>query len=230
MSFAAYVPPGSKNQQLRDTPEEIDQALSKRFAGDEGLARVAQLYAMGQIAEAAKKAAAIEKKAEGDKKETARRMREALKRIQTLHERIRNEISNDTNEAWGKLGDLQRAEDEILPADVKSYVRVELERELGDAFANAGKSLFDRERFDEAFFRWESGYKLDPSNPKLLGGFKMLEERAKKLEAEAEGLAQRGDRKACEKWGEIQKITRNGSETKNRAIERSKAGCARGNN
>jgi hypothetical protein len=224
--FTAYVRLTAKNGGVQETAQDIDEAIAKRFGADEDLARVARLYAQGQLPKALKKAEALEKKSEGQKRESMRQMREALKKIQTSYERIRNEISNDPNQALSQLIDLEREEQNIVPKDVKSYLRRELEGQLAEAFATKGTSLFDREGYAEAFDLWLSGFKLDPSNSTVLAGLKKLEDKAKQLADEADLAAQRGERDVCGKWRKITKMTRPESEVYKRALERHKAACA----
>lgn len=224
LRFAAYVP-GRVNARAPKTPEELAQAIARMYPQDAALAQVAVLYAQGSMAKATKQAEALEKKAEGPKKEAARRVRTSLKTIQGLYDRVRNEIANDPNVAWAKLIELERTETNVLPVDVKSYVRRELEESVAEAFADAGASLFDREKLEEAFLRWDAGAKLDPGNPKLVAGLKRLEERAKQMLDEAELAAQRGERKICDRFKAITQITRAESELHARALDRARQVC-----
>ncbi|MCK6551119.1 FHA domain-containing protein [Myxococcota bacterium] len=224
LRFSAYVPERAKTREPR-TPEELAQAIARMYPQDPGLAQVAVLYAQGSMSKATKQAEALEKKAEGPKKEAARRVRTSLKTIQQLYDRVRNETANDPNIAWAKLIELERTESNVLPVDVKSYVRRELEESVAEAFADAGASLFDREKLEEAFLRWDAGAKLDPGNPKLVAGLKKLEERAKQLTDEAELAAQRGERKVCDRFKAITHITRADSEVHKRALDRARQVC-----
>jgi pSer/pThr/pTyr-binding forkhead associated (FHA) protein/tetratricopeptide (TPR) repeat protein len=222
MRFTAYVPPNAKEPMVKESPEEVDDAIAKRYAGEEDLAKVARIYARNDPTKALKKAEAIEKKSDGQKKEDAKKIRVALKQIVVAHERIRNEIGNNPSEAWAKLRDLENLEANILPGDVKSYVRKELEESIAEAFGDKGASDFEHGRYTESFVSWSAGYKLDPLNPKVTAGLKKLEEHAKHLADEAELAGQRGEKGVCEKWKTITRMTRPESDVYKRAYERAK--------
>jgi pSer/pThr/pTyr-binding forkhead associated (FHA) protein/tetratricopeptide (TPR) repeat protein len=225
MRFIAYIPPNSKEPMVKESPQEIDDAIAKRYAGDEELMKIARAYAQGRLPSALKRAEGLEKRVEGSKKEDAKKLRAALKQISTAHERIRNEISNNPNEAWAKLRDLETAEASILPAEVKSIVRKELEESIAEAFAESGASQFERSNLEGAFVNWSAGYKLDPVNPKVVAGLRKLEDRAKQLADEAELAGQRGEKGLCDRWKTITRMTRPDSEVYKKAYERAKQIC-----
>jgi hypothetical protein len=179
----------------------------------------------GSLPKALKRAEALEKRTDGQKRESAKRIQRSLKAIQSADERVRNEIGNDPHQAWARLIDLARFEASILPGDVKSTLREELEESVAESFADRGTSLFDRNHLQEAFQHWDAGYKLDPLNPKILAGFKKLEEHAAKLADEADLAAQRGERNICDRWKTITHITRSESEIHKKALDRAKQVC-----
>jgi pSer/pThr/pTyr-binding forkhead associated (FHA) protein/tetratricopeptide (TPR) repeat protein len=226
MRFGAWIPANPKMAETKETPQEIEDAIAKRYPGDDELAKVARLYAQGSLQKAIKKAEALEKKATGPRRETVKQVLTALTRIQTKYELIRNEISNNPNQAWSLLMDIQTQEQSIEPKEVKSYLRRELEESIAEAFADSGASLFDRGRYEDAFDLWSSGYKLDPMNPKALAGLKKLEEKAKQYADEAELAAQRGEKDVCSRWKRITKMARPESEIYKKAFDRAKSACA----
>lgn len=226
MRFVAYIPPTAKEAVTVDDTQSIEDAIARRCPGDDELAKIARLYAQGGLPRALKKAEALEKKAEGKRKDVVKDVRVALKKIQTINERIRNEIGNDPNEAWARLVELERIEATVLPTDVKSYLRRELEESIAEAFAISGASLFDRGRLEEAFQRWTAGYKLDPLNPKVMAGLGKLEARATQAADQAELATQHGEKDACNQWRAITRMTRPDSDVYKRALGRARQICS----
>lgn len=219
MDFAEYRPAGSKEPIAPSTQGERIDALKKHHGGELGLAKIAELYAAGDLGKAQETARAEEKKPKGDKR-ALRELAEDLGRAKTQYERTRAEIGNDPAVAWGLLEDLRRIESRILPASVRSRLTKELEVNLSDAFAERGQSLFDTERFEDAFQQWDAGRKLDPTNPKIKSGLKKLEDRAKRMADDAELATQRGEKNACERWKKITRMTAVDSEIYQRARQR----------
>lgn len=219
MDFAEYRPAGSKEPVAPSTQGERMDALKKHHGGELGLAKIAELYASGDLGKAQDAARAEEKKPKGDKR-ALRELAEDLGRAKTQYERTRAEIANDPAVAWGLLEDLRRIESRILPASVRSRLTKELEVNLSDAFAERGQSLFDTERFEDAFQQWDAGRKLDPTNPKIRSGLKKLEDRAKRMADDAELATQRGEKNACDRWKKITRMTAVESEIYQRARQR----------
>lgn len=219
MDFAEYRPAGSKEPVAPSTQGERMDALKKHHGGELALAKIAELYAAGDVSKAQDAARAEEKKPKGDKR-ALRELAEDLGRAKTQYERTRAEITNDPAVAWGLLEDLRRIESRILPASVRSRLTKELEVNLSDAFAERGQSLFDTERFEDAFQQWDAGRKLDPTNPKIKSGLKKLEDRAKRMADDAELATQRGEKNACDRWKKITRMTAVDSEIYQRARQR----------
>jgi pSer/pThr/pTyr-binding forkhead associated (FHA) protein len=224
--FAAWVPPGRDGAQVKqETPEQIDQQIAAFHDGDEQLARIAQLYLQGAMEKAMKRAEAAEKRTDGPRKNAVKKLKAALAKIKQQAELAKNETANDPNVAAGKLAGLVQAEEVLLPKNVKSVVRKDLEESIAEAFARSGSSWFDRGRHTEAFERWNAGVQLDEKNPIILSGLKKLEEVAKKDLEEAELAAQRGERDACNRLREVSKITQKDSEVYRRALDRARQIC-----
>lgn len=224
--FAAWVPPNADGSKvLIDTPEQVDQAIADYHGGEESLARIATLYASGQIEKALKRADTAEKKAEGPKKTALKKIFTALKKVKAEAERAKNETANDPSVAWNRLTSLAEAEAVLLPSSVKSVVKKDLEESIGEAFATTGSTLYDRGNYEGAFERWTSGLQLDPGNSVILAGIKKLEERARQDLENAELSAQRGERDACTRLKNITKISTKESEVFQRAMARARQVC-----
>ena len=221
MAFSAYSPP-SKRPRRRVAD---DEALRRQFAGDQRLVTIAKTYARGALGEASKLARRIATRDKGSRAVSARAMAAAITEVRKRYQRAKTEVSNDPDQAWAMLIDLDRYERRILPRGTKSFVIRELEVSLSEAFADRGRALFDQGRFEDAFQRWESGYKLDATNPKILAGLKRLEEQAEKLAKDAELAGQRGDKDVCKRWKEITRMTRSESVAHQNARKRAVSTC-----
>jgi tetratricopeptide (TPR) repeat protein len=207
VDFEPYIParPGVED---KPPPPNVENALMQFYEQDAKLAQLAQSYVLGKVDDALRKAQTIKRTARGDRKRRAGKMVRALERVGPQHQRARAEISNDPNEAWKELEKLVAIEAELLPKGVKSHIVKDLEFELGEEFGARGFSAFESGRYEQAFGFFESGYKLDATNPKVQAGIKRLEEKARRFVEEAELASQRGDRDACERWKMITRIVR----------------------
>ncbi len=221
MAFSEYRPP-SKRRRRRVAD---DEALRRQFAGDKRLVTIAQTYARGALGEASKLARRLAARNKGSQAVSARAMAAAIAEVRKRYQRAKTEVSNDPDQAWAMLIDLDRYERRILPRGTKSFVIRELEVSLSEAFADRGRALFDQGRFEDAFQRWESGYKLDATNPKILAGLQRLEEAAEKLAQDAEFASKRGDRDVCKRWKQITRMTRSESDAHQRARKRAMVSC-----
>lgn len=223
MAFAAYRPPSARRPTT--TPGGDRDAIRRQFAGDDGLIEVAETYARGALDRAARRARVLAKRSSGGRAVTASAMVRAIAEVKKRYQRTRTEISNDPDQAWAMLIDLDRYERRILPRGTKSFVVRELEVSLSEAFAARGKVLFDRKRYEDAFQRWESGLKLDPTNPKVMAGLKRLEKEAEKKAQEAEIAGQRGEDDVCDRWKRITRMTRSEAPIHQRARKSAIATC-----
>jgi pSer/pThr/pTyr-binding forkhead associated (FHA) protein/tetratricopeptide (TPR) repeat protein len=246
IAFQPYTPAPTAPQQPTPTPtpvaenttkkeplEEKDpppassrrEEIAKRWE-DRGLQRIVQTYADGDISAAIKRTEASMKKAKPPKKTIAKGLLTSLKKLQTKYERVRSEVANDPAQAWAHLMEFQKIELEILPEGVKSYLVTELEETIAEAFAERGAALYEQERFELAFQQWDSGFKLNASNAKIIEGLKKLESKAEKWSEEAELAAQRGQPDACDRWRRITRMTRGDTEPHKKARERLARSCA----
>ena len=221
MAFAAYEPPSARKARA----ETDEDALRRQFGGDDRLVQIANTYARGALREAASKAKRVARRGRGSRAVTAKAMSAAINEVRKRYKRTKTEISNDPDQAWAMLIDLDRYERRILPRGTKSFVVRELEVSLSEAFADRGSALFDRGRYEDAFQRWESGFKLDPTNPKVLAGLKRLEEQADKQAQDAQLAGQRGDADVCDRWKGITRMTRSESDIHRRARQSAIATC-----
>ncbi len=198
------------------TSEGFVPALKKKYRGQAGLLRVARLYARGSLPKAIRRAGELERR--GKTKAKAKALKDTLRRIHRKYERIRIEISNDPSQAWVMLLDLKKEEARILPAGMSSFTVRELEAGLAQAFAERGSSLFNQQKYEDAFQQWEAGAKLDPTNSRVLAGLKQLEAEATKEAHETEIAGQRGARGVCARWKRITRITKAHSDVHQEAL------------
>ncbi len=207
IDFEPYIPirPGVPQP---PPPANVAKELAQFYDNDLKLSRIAEEYELGKVEDALRHAQTLRRTARADRKRRAGKMVRALEKVGPQQERARAEISNDPFAAWKQLQELSRIEAELLPKSLKSHVVRDLEFEISEAFGERGASMFEGGRYEEAFGLWESGYKLDPTNPKVLAGLKRLEEKARVLVEEAELASQRGDRDACERWKKITRVVR----------------------
>jgi pSer/pThr/pTyr-binding forkhead associated (FHA) protein/tetratricopeptide (TPR) repeat protein len=207
IDFEPYIParPGAQEP---PPPTNVQGELTAFYEGDRKLAEVAQSYSLGKVDEALKKSQTLKRTSRGDRKRRIGKMIRALEKVAPQHQKARAEISNDPAVAWGELQKLSRIEAELLPKGVKSHLVRDLEFDIGEAFGLRGDSMLESGRLEQAFSLFESGFKLDPTNPKVLAGLKRLEQKARTLVEEAELASQRGDRDACDKWKQITRIVR----------------------
>jgi hypothetical protein len=225
--FEPFVPPEARAaaQEQKRSPEEEAEAIN-RFVGDEQLAKVVAAYREGAADKAAKRAAAAVKSAKGAaKKKKAKKYAAAIKKLAAKYDRVRTALGNDPAEAWAHLIEFEQMEQEILPEGMKSYLRTELEHSIADAFADQGGAMFEQQKFEEAFQKWDAGYKLNPANPKVVAGLKKLEAKAEKLVEEAEIAAQRGQPGICDRWRRITRMTTAAAEPHKKAKQRVKESC-----
>jgi len=226
MEFAQYEPPTTPGAapKVRD-PQANSRAISQFYGGDAKLAQVAQAYARGALPRALKSAKQGARSGRPASRRRAAQLVDLLQDLKTRYKRTRTEISNDPDRAWSMLLQFEKREREILPEGVRSFLTTELQVSLSEAFAERGSSMHDRGRFEEAFQRWLSGFKLDPTNPKVRAGLERLERQAETLSREAELASQRRDPSACDKWKRVTRITRAQTDLHERARERALALC-----
>ena len=206
-------------------PDQIKEEIQRRYEKDAMLARAVQRYVVGDVNGALDLAASAERRGRGTERRRARELNAALADLREQYTRTRTEIANNPVEAWSRLVELSRAESRILPPGLKSFLVKELEVSTAEAFANAGESLYELSKFEQAFQRWEAGAKLDRTNPRVLAGLRKLEQKAQKMADEAELATQRGAKDACESWRKITRMTSAESEVHQRARTRAEQVC-----
>lgn len=228
IDFDAYVPKRGRPDRHdgpSSPPTDVQKAVKAFYGGDTKLARIAQTYQTGRVADARRRAEKAKRASRGDRRRRAGRMLRALEKVAPQYERARAEISNDPARAWSRLRELKRTEKELLPKGVKSHLVRGLEVEIGEKFGERGTSMFQRGRYEEAFQLWESGYKIDDTNPKVISGLKKLEEKARRFVEEAELASQRGERDVCERWKHITRMVRKDTEIHKKARARAFEVC-----
>lgn len=205
-------------------PAAKSEAINQMWP-DRTLQRIVQAYADGDLAGAVKRADLAARKAKGAARGPSRDLLSHLKRAQAKYERVKNEVGNDPSVAWAQLLELARIELDILPAGVKSFLVLELERTIAEAFAERGAQAYEQERYDHAFTLWDAGLRLNASNGKIQQGLVRLEQLAEKWAKEAELAAQRGQPDACERWKTITRMTRSTHDAHKKARAALQRGC-----
>lgn len=204
MAFEAWMPPGVEALESDEARGESDRAR----LGKDG-APVVEQYLLGDAPGARREAERRSRRARGDERERLTHLARAIAEVERRFERVRREIANDPSQAWALLLDLEEVERRFVPAGARSYLVSELRADLSDAFAKEGEALFDTHRYEAAFQRWEAGYKLDPTNPRVVSGLDRLEEVSKRLAEEARVAARRGaNADACGRFRQVTRLTR----------------------
>ncbi len=219
MSYDAYRPKSAPVDE--STTDGLEGAIRRQFPDRPGFARVLLAYARGDV-ESALRAA---RRVAPSERQAARRAAEQVRKLKQRYDRVRTEVSNDPSRAWSLLLSLKKAEAKLLPEGSKSYLVRELEVALSDAFSERGASRFREERYEEAYRKWQAGYRLDPTHPEIRSGLARLEQVARKMAQEAELLGQRGDDGACALWRRITQTTRPESDIHRKARQRAARVC-----
>lgn len=205
-------------------PAAKSEAINQMWP-DRTLQRIVLAYADGDLAGSVKRAELAARKAKGAARGPSKDLLGHLKRAQAKYERVKNEVSNDPSVAWAQLLELARIELDILPAGVKSFLVLELERTIAEAFAERGAQAYEQERYDHAFTLWDAGLRLNASNGKIQQGLVRLEQLAEKWAKEAELAAQRGQPDACDRWRSITRMTRSNHDAHKKARAALQRGC-----
>ncbi len=205
-------------------PAAKSEAINQMWP-DRTLQRIVLAYADGDLAGSVKRAELAARKAKGAARGPSKDLIGHLKRAQAKYERVKNEVSNDPSVAWAQLLELARIELDILPAGVKSFLVLELERTIAEAFAERGSQAYEQERYDHAFTLWDAGLRLNASNGKIHQGLVRLEQLAEKWAKEAELAAQRGQPDACDRWRSITRMTRSNHDAHKKARAALQRGC-----
>jgi tetratricopeptide (TPR) repeat protein len=219
ISYDAYRPQSAPVD--ASTTDGLEGAIRRQFPDRPGVARVLWAYARGDV-ESALRAA---RRVAPSERQAARRAAEQVRELKQRYDRVRTEVSNDPSRAWSLLLSLKKAEAELLPEGSKSYLVRELEVALSDAFSERGASRFREERYEEAYRKWQAGYRLDPTHPEIRSGLARLEQVARKMAQEAELRGQRGDDGACAQWRRITQMTRPESDIHRKARQRAARVC-----
>lgn len=219
MAYRTYRP--TTAPAVDETTDDLEAAIEARYPGKPELARSVLQYARGDVDGAVRQARSVPSR----DRALAQRTVDTVKDLKSRYDRIRTEVSNDPSRAWSMLLGMKRAERQILPDGSKSYLVRELEVALSDAFAKRGASRFRENQYEEAFRKWQAGYRLDPTHPEIRAGLSRLEGVATQLAQEAELLGQRGNDAACAQWRRITQMTPPDSEVHRRARGRAAQTC-----
>jgi pSer/pThr/pTyr-binding forkhead associated (FHA) protein/tetratricopeptide (TPR) repeat protein len=222
------TPPGTPGAPATAPPTLAPAAKSEainQMWPDRTLQRIVLAYADGDLAGSVKRAELAARKAKGAARGPSKDLLGHLKRAQAKYERVKNEVSNDPSVAWAQLLELARIELDILPAGVKSFLVLELERTIAEAFAERGAQAYEQERYDHAFTLWDAGLRLNAGNGKIQQGLVRLEQLAEKWAKEAELAAQRGQPDACDRWRSITRMTRSNHDAHKKARAALQRGC-----
>jgi tetratricopeptide (TPR) repeat protein len=149
----------------------------------------------------------------------------AVTELARAQARVRTEVSNDPRRAHALLDALLAREAQLLPDGVRAYVTRDLLGALVEAYARLGAARLDARRWEAAFAAWSRGLALDPEHPRLRAGMAQLRRRAAALAERAELSGQRGDRRACDQWRRVARITPPDADLHRRAQRRIEAWC-----
>lgn len=207
--FSAYrVGKDATTASVDKDRNEVSDSLLAGHLSDRSLMPIAKFYLRGDFERAQRSALRlVKKKSKKQRRAAARKMLRALDRVKAKYARVRTALGNDPSEAWFYFSEFQKEERAILPAQLKSFWRTELEISIAEAYAAQGEMMFVQERYEEAFTKWDAGRKLRPENAKIEAGLAKLEVMAQKIRIEAELLLQQTKPGACDRFREITKMT-----------------------
>jgi pSer/pThr/pTyr-binding forkhead associated (FHA) protein/tetratricopeptide (TPR) repeat protein len=185
-----------------------------------------EAYLRGDLKAAKRLARRRRRRGRGAERAALRRLLEGMERIEGRFARVRTEIPNDPSRAWAMLLELEKVERTFVPDGRRSYLMEELRADLSDAFAKEGEAMFSTQRYEAAFRKWQAGFKLDPTNPRVVAGLKRLEAVAETYAEEGRVAAHRGARaEACERFREVTKLTRATTEVHREARKQALEAC-----
>lgn len=176
--------------------------------------RVVGAYLRGDVMQALRLSGRLEAR-------SATAWRLFLTRADALYDRALTEVSNDPYRAQGFADALARMEAKAMPHGSKSFLVVELENALVNAYLTKGRSAFLAGRFARAYGCWRSAEELAPDDPAVQASLQRIDALAQRWSTEAEKLGHLGS-KACALWQRIPPITAPESDlhrTANRRIQ-----------
>lgn len=188
MAFIAWEPP----------QDEAQLALKVKYPDDE-LRAAARLYAAGDLAGARQRAQAAASRPGGS------RLVELLATAQREQEAAESAFSaSDTSKALKHLEAALTADSALLPAELPSKPRQELEARLVDELNRLGEEAFGRGERKEAFRHWLRASDYRPEDSRAIAGLARLEAAASEMLLELSG----DDTKTCTQLHEITTMTR----------------------
>jgi pSer/pThr/pTyr-binding forkhead associated (FHA) protein/tetratricopeptide (TPR) repeat protein len=119
----------------------------------------------------------------------------------------------------GKLNQAQAAFDkalavdaEITPPTLQSYIKIEIGRQLAEAYLALGQKEYKRSRYEDAYLWWSKGKAANPNHQRIVNAVLKLESIARNWVSEAASLVQ-GNKKAAAraKYESVRRITEPGS-------------------
>jgi tetratricopeptide (TPR) repeat protein len=185
-------------------PKKSPDELIEQHLGNRELSPAIKHYQQGNYERALRSA----RRLSGGKSKQSKELISALVKIKKKYERVRTALGNDPSEAWFYLREFNKSEAQILPKEVKSFWRNELEASIADAYAEQGEAMFVQQRYEEAFTKWDAGAKLRPRHVKIEAGFIKLAVVANTMRTEAELLMQQAKPGACDRWRRITRMTK----------------------
>jgi len=205
--FSPYRSSNAVRMSSPPSGQNLDSIL-KNHLSERSLMPAAKFYLRGDFERAQRSALRVaKKKAPKGRRKAARTMLRALDRIKAKYERVRTALGNDPSEAWFYFREFKKIETEIIPAELNSFWRQELEASIADAYADQGEAMFVQERYEEAFTKWDAGRKLRPDNVQIEAGLAKLERMAQNIRTEADLLLQQTKPGACDRFRRITKMT-----------------------
>jgi tetratricopeptide (TPR) repeat protein len=167
---------------VKDPEEEIAAKYE-----DAKLREAITLYFKGRIDPALKKLKDLEAdKSMRDQLTAIREVRRNLEVVRGKYEEgfsaYRERKAEVARREWDYV---LEADKNVLPAGVESFYKGEITRLLGDLYFELGDDDFKRQRYREAFAKWNDGRRVSPKHGGILNGMLKLEEEARKALEEA---------------------------------------------
>ncbi len=119
----------------------------------------------------------------------------------------------------GKLKQAQAAFDkalavdaELTPPTLQSYIKIEIGRQLAEAYLALGQKEYNRSRYEDAYLWWSKGKAANPNHQRIVNAVLKLESIARNWVSEAASLAQGNKKEAAKaKYESVRRITEPGS-------------------
>ncbi len=101
---------------------------------------------------------------------------------------------------------------EITPPTLQSYIKLEIGRQLAEAYLVLGQKEYKRSRYEDAYLWWSKGKAANPNHQRIVNAVLKLESIARNWVSDASSLAQANKKEAAKaKYESVRRITEPGS-------------------